>query len=364
VAVDECEPLEVETDTSEVAIAATLNQNGRPVALFSKRRFLKTCCVFLFRGSELKHPSIEKEAQAIIEVVCYWKHYLTSKHFILQTDQKSVTFMFNQKHKGKIKNDKILHWQIELSCYSFDIVYKPGWDNIPPDALSRISCALPNDESLRQLHDALYHPVVTRLAHFIRIHNLPYSIADIKRVVSNCQICCECKPQFYRPQPGNLVKATQPFERLNIDFKGPLPSNNQNKYFLNVVDEYFRFPFVFPCCDLSTESIIKALTSLFTVYGMPACIHSDRGASFISRELREFPTSKGVSTSRTTSYNPAGNGQVERYNGVIWKGISLSLRSKSLPLVYWQEDLPDILHSVRSLLCTATNCTPHERLFG
>ena len=25
--------------------------------------------------------------------------------------------------------------------------------------------------------------------------------------------------------------------------------------------------------------------------------------------------------------------------------------------------LPDVLHSIRSLLCTATNCTPHERTF-
>jgi len=84
----------------------------------------------------------------------------------------------------------------------------------------------------------------------------------------------------------------------------------------------------------------------------------------MSRELREFLTSKGVSTSRTTPYNPTGNGRVERYNVVIWKGISLSVRSKGLPLVYWQEVLPDALHTVRSLLCTATTCTPHERLFG
>ena len=29
----------------------------------------------------------------------------------------------------------------------------------------------------------------------------------------------------------------------------------------------------------------------------------------------------------------------------------------------WEDVLPDALHSIRSLLCTATNTTPHDRLF-
>ena len=84
----------------------------------------------------------------------------------------------------------------------------------------------------------------------------------------------------------------------------------------------------------------------------------------MSRELREFLTSKGVASSRTTSYNPEGNGQAERCNGVMWKAITMSLKSKKLPIKNWQDVLPDVLHSVRSLLCTATNETPHERFFG
>ena len=66
---------------------------------------------------------------------------------------------------------------------------------------------------------------------------------------------------------------------------------------------------------MSTPTVIKCLTTLFSLFGMPAYVHSDRGASFMSQELREFLSSKGVSTSRTTSYNPTCNGQVERYNG-------------------------------------------------
>lgn len=84
----------------------------------------------------------------------------------------------------------------------------------------------------------------------------------------------------------------------------------------------------------------------------------------MSRELREFLSSKGVASSRTTSYNPEGNGQAERCNGVIWKAVTMSLKSKNLPFKNWQDVLPDVLHSVRSLLCTATNETPHERFFG
>ena len=50
--IDETIPFDFETDASEVAIAATLNQNGKPVAFFSRT----------LQGSELKYASIEKEA--------------------------------------------------------------------------------------------------------------------------------------------------------------------------------------------------------------------------------------------------------------------------------------------------------------
>lgn len=84
----------------------------------------------------------------------------------------------------------------------------------------------------------------------------------------------------------------------------------------------------------------------------------------MSQELRNFLVSFGVATSRTTPYNPQGNGQVERYNETIWRTIQLALKSKGLPITKWESVLQDALHSIRSLLCTATNATPHERMFG
>ena len=42
----------------------------------------------------------------------------------------------------------------------------------------------------------------------------------------------------------------------------------------------------------------------------------------------------------------------------------MSLKSKNLPTESWQLVLPGVLHSVRSLLFTATNETPYERFLG
>ena len=182
--------------------------------------------------------------------------------------------------------------------------------------------------------------------------------------MNSCRVCAESKPKFYKANAGQLIKATMPFERLNVDFKRPLPSTNKNRYFLTVVDEYSRFPFIFPCSDMTSSTVIKCLCELFVLCGMPSYIHSDRGTAFMSQELCNFLTEKGVASSRTTSYNPSGNGQAEKYNDIIWRSVMMNLKTRGLPVQCWQCVLPDALHSVRSLLSTATNSIPHERFFA
>ena len=355
--IDPDEMFVVETDASDFALAATLNQNGRPVAFFSRT----------LKSNEIGQHPVEKEACAIVESLKYWKHYLVGRHFKLITDQKSVAYMYNNKRASKIKNDKIARWRIELSCFAFDAVYRPGKENVGPDTLSRANiCAASRSHSLKDLetlHDSLCHPGITRLFHYVKTKNLPYSIEEVKSVCEPCGTCMKEKPRFLQTK-GTLIKATQPFQQLNIDFKGPLPcSANGNRYLLTLIDEYSRFPFAFPCRDMTSQTVIKCFNQLFSLFGMPDYIHNDRAPDFLSSEVKTYLNSKGIATSKTSRYNPRGNGQAERYNGVIWKTVRLAVSSRNMNLSSWESVLPDALHSVRSLLCTATNETPHERLF-
>ena len=62
----------------------------------------------------------------------------------------------------------------------------------------------------------------------------------------------------------------------------------------------------------------------------------------MSQKLKQFLHECGVATSRTTSYNPAGNGHVERLNGTLWKAVILAQYAEAkVPTNCWQEVLPD-----------------------
>ena len=81
---------------------------------------------------------------------------------------------------------------------------------------------------------------------------------------------------------------------------------------------------------MHSSTVIKCLDQIFSLCGMLRYIHSDRGTSYLSQELKEYLSQRGIATSKSTPYHPIGNGQVERYNGIIWKTVRLSLKSKNL----------------------------------
>ena len=280
--VDEYVQFCVENDASDVAISAILSQNDRPVVFFSRT----------LNAYEQKHHSVEKEAYAIVESIRFWHHFLAPRHFTLITDQKSVTFMFDSNMKNKIKNEKILRWRLaggsssswrlEIMPCSYEILHRPGSQNVAADALSRPSCSsvyVSDLSELSKIHASLCHPGIARMTHFVKSKNLPFLVEEIRKITAGCKTCATWKPRYFRPPTTHLIKALRPFDRLSLDFKGPLPTTKDGyKYLLVAVDEYSRFPFAFPCRDINIATVIRCLSNIFSIFGTVNYIHSDNAS--------------------------------------------------------------------------------------
>ena len=98
-----------------------------------------------------------------------------------------------------------------------------------------------------------------------------------------------------------------------------------------MIDKFSRYPFVFPCKNVSSKSVIDCLNKIFCLFGFPSYIHSDRASSFTSSELKSYLVARGITSSRSTPYHPPSNGQCERYVRTVWHTIKLNLHEHSSP---------------------------------
>ena len=143
------------------------------------------------------------------------------------------------------------------------------------------------------LHIPLCHSGITRMAHFLRSKNISCSVDDVCKLVNSCSVCQKLKPRYLRSS-GTLIHATQPLERINIDFKGPLPSASKNKYILSGGRvQSLPFCLLHMPADMNSSTVTKCFVQLFSLFGMPGYVHSDRGPSFISEEVKTFLHSRG-----------------------------------------------------------------------
>ena len=86
------------------------------------------------------------------------------------------------------------------------------------------------------------------------------------------------------------------------------------------------------------------------------------GGRIFSADISSFLTSSswGVHQSRTTPYFPAGNGQTERFNDILWKTVQCLMKDRHLPGPSWPSVLSEALHCIRSLISTAMDASPHN----
>jgi transposase InsO family protein len=152
----------VTTDASSTALGAVLSQGpiGKdlPIAYASRT----------MNKHELNYSVTEKELLAIVFAVKCFRPYLFGNRFLIVTDHRPLTWLFNVKDPGS----RLIRWRLKLEEFEYDVVYKPGRLNSNADALSRIPIHVITRSQSRNHNQNLNSPNQDTYEQFIKTQTI------------------------------------------------------------------------------------------------------------------------------------------------------------------------------------------------
>lgn len=148
-----------------------------------------------------------------------------------------------------------------------------------------------------------------------------------------------------------------------MDHLGPFVKSAKGfAYLLVLVDAYTKFCILKPLRNLKTVLTVRALEDIFTTFGYPNRLISDRGTSFTSKEFEKFCHESKTHHILNAVASPRANGQVERYNRTILD--ALTAYADKLGEKYWDTVLGKLQWGLNNTDNKGIGKSPSEALFG
>ena len=141
----------VNTDASQYAVGAALEQDGHPIAFLSHR----------LNEQEQRWDTGDQELYGFMLALREWSVYLRGNHFVFKTDHQPIVYL---QSKARLTGRQA-RWLDEIQSYSFEVQHVKGTANVVPDALSRRADHRPQLGSIKETNSTL----ITRIAQ--ELHN-------------------------------------------------------------------------------------------------------------------------------------------------------------------------------------------------
>jgi transposase InsO family protein len=181
------------------------------------------------------------------------------------------------------------------------------------------------------------------------------AIADTVKRCFECQISTETK----QTEAAKMTKLpSRPWTTVEVDFCGPLFPNG--RYALVVTDQYSRYPEVEFTTTTSFEATRKKLKKIFATHGVPQNLQSDNGPPFNSHAFSDFARESGFRHKLITPRHPKAQGQVEGFNKLVNKIMTIARHDRTNP----DEAIYDMLQAYRSTPHPATKVPPYQLLMN
>ena len=188
--------------------------------------------------------------------------------------------------------------------------------------------------------------------------------SDVYEYQRSCDKCQRAS-HYHPPKPPlHPLPIPHLFERLHLDYLGPLRTSScGKKWILLVIDGYSGWTECFPLENSDAITTAKIFyQEVITRYGCPKYILTDRGATFLSTLLRALCQILGIRKLRTSSYHPSSNAKSERFNRYLWKCLRTLVDRNQLD---WPKYLPGIMMAYRATpAANSTGFSPYFLCFA
>jgi hypothetical protein len=221
-------------------------------------------------------------------------------------------------------------------------------------------------EILRHVHEGLtgghHGPHTTAQKVFDCGFYWPSVVKDALEFVKTCDRCQRTGNISSKDEmPQNPIQIVEIFDVWGIDFMGPFPSSSGNRYILVAIDYVSKWVEAQALPTNDARVVVKFLKKLFTRFGTPKAMISDRGTHFCNTLMEKTLARYGVTHRFSTAYHPQTSGQVENANRGIKRILEKTVGKSRKD---WSEKLDDALWAFRTAYKTPLGTTPFMIVYG
>ena len=147
---------------------------------------------------------------------------------------------------------------------------------------------------------------------------------------------------------------------------GPFPrAAGGFEYLYVAIDKFTKWPEVEAMRKVTAQSAVKFLKGLVCRFCVPNRIITDNGTQFMSRTFMQYVQDLGSKICFASIAHPRSNGQAERANAKVLRGLRTRTFDKLRKCgKRWIDELPVVLWSIRMTPNRATGQTPFSLVYG
>jgi transposase InsO family protein len=159
-----------------------------------------------------------------------------------------------------------------------------------------------------------------------------------------------------------------------LDLLGPFKKVPEGlTHLLVMTNQFTKWIEARPMAKIGSRQAVNFIQDIIFYFGVPNSIITDNDTQFTGEKFLEFCNGNNIRVDWATVAHPCTNGQVERANDLILKGLKPRILTQEGEDVHawlstragkWAAEVPSILWSLRTTPNRLTNFTPFFMVYG